>query len=80
MIHLGLWFFEEAAQALNGVCRIRSFGAGHGASRASYLRFQHASRDSADVGNEFWIGGGALNQERDFYAGVFTAITGTAAS
>src|SRR5437763_9724835 len=66
---LGLFLFEEAAQAAYGVGRILPLrqclgGAGGGSAGASKLRLQHARRKTANIGNKFWIGSRAVNQER----------------
>src|SRR3979490_1843813 len=66
---LGLFLFEEAAEStyrVGGILPLRQClgGAGGGSAGASELRLQHAGRKTADIGNKFWIGSRAVNQER----------------
>src|ERR1700674_2670349 len=78
---LGLFLFEEAAEAVEGIGGILPLrqclgGAGGRSARASKLRLQHARRKSANIGNKFWIGSRAVNQERHGCRTTFTSTRG----
>lgn len=79
---LRLFLFEEAAESVDGIggiltLRQRLGGAGGGSAGASKLRLQHACGETPNIGNKFWIGSRAVNQERH---GCRTTLTSTSAA